>query len=366
MRPWGGGLPLQHPVKCDGSPIATLFQLTPFMPTLQDLRQSKPAFYPDHAIHAEFACTRLGLGFEPLDGATGLLFRVRSAQKSHCFGGGRCSAFPQNNATAATLSNDKYFTQRILEEAGVPSLSGRYFFLHERYRAHRPPGHERRDAMAYFAQLNYQAFAKPLNGSRGDFAQPLNSPEGLAQYMDEVGRYYDAIVIQPIVRGHEYRIFLLDQDEVYTVRKHLPHVTGDGVQTLRQLVAARDSALQAHGLSPTDPTAIDLTRADSILPAGQRYDLTGRMNRSAGGAMAFARPPRHAEALNLAQRAVKALGLRAAAVDLFTDIGGDPSEMKVIEINANPSIRFLEDSGRDDLILDIWRHTFTSIGLLHV
>jgi hypothetical protein len=40
--------------------------------------------------------------------------------------------------------------------------------------------------------------------------------------------------------------------------------------------------------------------------------------------------------------------------------------MAVIEINANPSIRFLEDSAREDLILTIWRHTFTSVGLLHV
>jgi hypothetical protein len=40
--------------------------------------------------------------------------------------------------------------------------------------------------------------------------------------------------------------------------------------------------------------------------------------------------------------------------------------MRVIEVNANPSIRFLEDSGRSDLILRIWRHTFSAIGLLDV
>jgi hypothetical protein len=40
--------------------------------------------------------------------------------------------------------------------------------------------------------------------------------------------------------------------------------------------------------------------------------------------------------------------------------------MHIIEVNANPSIRFLEDSGRPDLILKIWRHTLASIGLLDV
>jgi glutathione synthase/RimK-type ligase-like ATP-grasp enzyme len=68
----------------------------------------------------------------------------------------------------------------------------------------------------------------------------------------------------------------------------------------------------------------------------------------------------------LARQAAQALGLRAAAVDLFTNIDSDLAAMAVIEINANPSIRFLEDSAREDLILTIWRHTFTSVGLLHV
>lgn len=336
------------------------------MPTLQDLRQSKPVFYPDHTIHAEFACANLGLSFTSLDGDTGLLFRVASETASHCFGGGRCSAFPQNDATAATLANDKYFTQRILEDAGISTLSGQYFFLHARHRAHRPPGHERADAMAYFAGLDHHAFTKPLNGSRGDFARPLTGPDALVNYMDEVAQFYDSVLLQPTVSGDEYRIFLLDGDEVFTVRKFPPTLTGDGMHSLRELLAAHDRNLQAHGLSPSGVTFDDAGEAGRILPAGQCRELPGRTNRSAGGAMAFARPHHHEFAVTLARRATQALGLRAAAVDLFTGVDGDPAAMAVIEINANPSIRFLEDSGRDDLILTIWRHTFISIGLLHV
>lgn len=336
------------------------------MRTLQDFRRSKPVFYPDHAIHAEFACAQFGLSFTPLDGDTGLLFKVASATASHCFGGGRCSAFPQNDATAATLASDKYFTQRILEDVGISTLSGRYFFLHARHRAHRPPGHERADAMTYFAGLDHRAFAKPLHGSRGDFAQPLTGADALAGYMDDVAQYYDSILLQPIVSGDEYRIFLLDGDDVFTVRKFPATLTGDGVHSLHELLTAHDRNLQAHGLSTSGVKFGDPQDADRILPAGQRQDLPGRMNRSAGGTMAFAQPHHHDTAVTLARRAVQALSLRAAAVDLFTDIDGDPATMAVIEINANPSIRFLEDSGRDDLILTIWRHTFMSIGLLHV
>jgi hypothetical protein len=51
---------------------------------------------------------------------------------------------------------------------------------------------------------------------------------------------------------------------------------------------------------------------------------------------------------------------------MFTDIGGDPDAMRIIEVNSNPSIRLLEDTGRGDLILKIWRHTFSAMGLLGV
>ena len=62
---------------------------------------------------------------------------------------------------------------------------------------------------------------------------------------------------------------------------------------------------------------------------------------------------------------MRALGLRVGGVDVFTGVK-DELSTRVIEINANPSIRFLEDSDRDDLILAIWRHTFTAMGLLDV
>jgi glutathione synthase/RimK-type ligase-like ATP-grasp enzyme len=87
------------------------------------------------------------------------------------------------------------------------------------------------------------------------------------------------------------------------------------------------------------------------------------MNLSAGGTMMLADPP-SGQAVPLAQRAARALGLRVAAVDMFVDSGGKPDAIDIIEVNSNPSIRLLEDSNRGDLILKIWHHTFTAMGLL--
>jgi glutathione synthase/RimK-type ligase-like ATP-grasp enzyme len=332
------------------------------MRSLQEFRQGKPGFYPDQSIYAAFACAQFGLEFRDSDGGSGLLFSVASRDRSLHFGAGRCSWYPQNNATAATLASDKYFTAKILGEAGVPVISGEYFFLHDRHHAHRPAGHERDDASSFFAGLGASAFVKPLTGSRGDFAQAIHSEAALMRYLDEVARYYDAVLIQPIVDGIEYRIFLLDDDALFCARKHPPFVRGDGVRTLRELLATHNDALRARGLSPVAPGDGD-PALDVVLAAGERRDIPGRMNLSAGGTMVLEPPPSEA-VVALARAASRALGLRVAAVDLFAGVGGDPEAMTIIEVNSNPSIWLLEQSGRSDLILKIWHHTFSAMGLL--
>ena len=327
-----------------------------------EFRKGKPGFYPDQAVYAEFACAEFGLAFRDLDGGSGLLFSIASRDRELHFGAGRCSWYPQNSATAATLASDKHFASRILCEAGVPSLGGEYFFLHDRHRAHRPAGHERSDAIDYFWTLGASAFVKPLTGSRGDFAQAVHDEAALARYLDEVLKYYDAILIQPIVEGTEYRIFLLDDEPLYCARKSPPSVAGDGVHSVRELLIAYNDALRVRGLSaaalPADGPSLDMVPAK-----GERREIPGRMNLSAGGTMVLAPAPSDA-AITIARKAARAIGLRVAAIDMFVDIGGTPDKSEIIEVNANPSIRLLEDSGRGDLILKIWRHTFSAMGLV--
>jgi glutathione synthase/RimK-type ligase-like ATP-grasp enzyme len=223
-------------------------------------------------------------------------------------------------------------------------------------------GHERDDALEYFRKLGASAFVKPLTGSRGDFAQRIHGEAALTRYLDEVAKYYDAVLLQPIVEGIEHRIFLLDDDALYCARKYPPFVRGDGVRTLRELFVAHNDALRARGLSPASPADGDAS-LDTVVPKGEQRDIPGRMNLSAGGTMVIEPPPSEA-AVALAKQAISALGLRVAAVDLFVGIGGDANAMTVIEVNSNPSIRLLEQSDRSDLILKIWHHTFSAMGLL--
>src|SRR6201992_2499611 len=323
------------------------------MPTLANIRSGKPGFYPDQSVYAAYACAELGLAFEDADDGTGLVFGVASKTKRIYFGAGRCSWYPQNNATSATLASDKHFTNIVLERSGVPTLGGESFFLHERHRAHRSPGHEIADIKGYFRRLGETAFVKPLMGSRGDFAQSIADKAALADYLGEVSRYYDSILMQPVVSGLEYRIFVLDDAVLYSARKYPPYLLGDGLHPLRALLAAHHTALQARGLSRAATHTETNYSLDVVLARGERWEIPGRMNLSAGGTMVLEETGSDAVSA-LARNAARALGLRVAAVDLFTDIAGEAGASAVIEVNSNPSIRLLEESGRPDLILTIW------------
>jgi D-alanine-D-alanine ligase-like ATP-grasp enzyme len=331
------------------------------MRSLTEFRSGKPGSYPDQSVYAAFACAEFGLAFRDLDGGSGLVFSVASPTKTIHFGAGRCAWYPQNNSTSATLASDKYFTSKILEESDIATLGGEYFFLHDRHRAHRPAGHERHDASEYFQKLGGAAFVKPLQGSRGDFAQAVHGEAALDRYLQDVARYYDSILIQPISSGTEYRIFLLDDEVVYAARKYPPFIEGDGVRSIRDLLIAHNAALQARGLSPA--SAKRDTSLDTVLARGERWDIPGRMNLSAGGTMRI-EALRSEAAVTTAKQAARVLGLRVAAVDLFADVAGGQDAVRIIEVNSNPSIRLLEDSERGDLILKIWRHTFSVMGLL--
>src|ERR1700742_1605865 len=216
------------------------------MRNLWEFRAGKPAFYPDQAVYAAFACAELGLEFENIDGGSGLVFRVASKSASACFGAGRCSWYPQNNATAATLASDKYFANCILKARGIPNLGGEYFFLSARHRGLRPAGHERADSLGYFRNLGGRAFLKPLAGSRGDYAESLDREAALARYLDEVSAHYDAVLMQPVVSGHEYRIFLLDDDVVYAARKSPAILEGDGTRSVGILLDVHNATLKTR------------------------------------------------------------------------------------------------------------------------
>ncbi|MFT3726535.1 MAG: hypothetical protein QM759_01750 [Terricaulis sp.] len=305
------------------------------------------------ARYAARAAAAAGYAFRSLDGDDGYLFEVSDGARKAVFAAGAGTPYALNDARAASIARDKAFCAIVLRDAGVPVLPGEMFFVTERWAEMRGPGREPADALRFAAQANYPIFCKPISASNGLYAEVIDSAEEFAAYMARVSCEHFAILIQPFVRAPEHRVFVLNGRALFSYRKTLPSVWGDGEQTLRTLVAALPRDEGAPELKPRgrdsqgNPVA-----ADDVPPRRALVMLHGPANRAAGGGARELRDGASPRLTEIARAAAKAIGLSLAAVDVFDSPREGPV---VIEVNSNPMIATLEDQQRWHLIIEIWR-----------
>jgi glutathione synthase/RimK-type ligase-like ATP-grasp enzyme len=312
---------------------------------------------PDPARYAIDAARAIGAVYADLDNGQGYLFRVSKGGKSMVLGAGGVCSFPINSATAYTLSRDKAHTKSVLTEAGLPVIPGALFFAHKRRSGLRGPGREAEDARVYAAKLGYPVFAKPNQGSRGNFAEIVADDAALSDYLGRVAVEFESFLIEPVIRGAEHRVLVHDGRPVFHAVKQPPTLVGDGSSMMSRLLDVLNEELAGGGVSPYPASELVLTgrSAASVPKKGERIPLPGRRNLSADGEIeSFSADAPRSLAL-LAGKAVAALGLRIGAVDMFdVSAAGDLSDMLVIEVNGNPGLKTLELAGRSDLIRAIW------------
>jgi len=303
------------------------------------------------ARYAAYAAEQEGWSLRSIDGANGYLFEVSDGARRAFFAAGAGTPYALNDARAASIARDKAFCAETLRQHDLPALPGEMFFVTERWSEMRSPGREPADALAYIARAQLPVFCKPLAASNGLYAEVIESADAFADYMERVSREHFAILIQPYVRAPEYRVFVLEGRALFSYRKHLPRVIGDGASTLSTLadVLDRDNGgprVRGRGDDGRAYTAEDTP------PRGACVSLEGPANRAAGGGAAELRDGAPEAMANLALAAADALSLKLAGVDMF-DRGVDG--LVVIEVNSNPMIATLEDNGRWDMIETIWR-----------
>jgi glutathione synthase/RimK-type ligase-like ATP-grasp enzyme len=315
-----------------------------------------------HARYAAYTAAACGYAFRSLDGADGYLFEVQDSARRAMFAAGAGTPYALNDARAASIARDKAFCADVLRRAGVAVLPGEKFFVTKRWADMRAPGREPEDALAYAASATFPVFCKPLSASNGLHAEVVESAEAFADYMARVAREHFAILVQPYISAPEHRVFVLEGRALFSYRKSLPVVRGDGRSTLGALIEKlpRDGQAPAPRLVANDRAGRRLAMGD-VLDSDLLVELQGPANRAAGGGASALRDGAPPELARIAVAAASALDLRLAAVDLFDcSPVGDLTDLIVIEVNSNPMIATLEDHNRWDLIAEIWRANFAA------
>jgi glutathione synthase/RimK-type ligase-like ATP-grasp enzyme len=326
--------------------------------------------YPAQTRYIARACAKLGLRFTDLDKAGGYLFAISDGRHEIVSGAGGICAFPLNAAPAFGISKDKFHTNAVLARAGVAVIPSALFFLSDEYKKLRTPGREIENAVAQFARMDKPVFAKPNQAARGNFAEVVADEAAFRDYLARVRTRFDTILLQPVVSGDEHRVFCIDDKAIFATRKADFSLEGDGCATIIDLIQAHNAELQGTGVSAINEkaalaavAALHALGAYHVPPAGQKIILPGRRNLSAGSDVAGFTTDVPKPLAGTALKAMSAIGLRVAGIDLF-DVSPkrDLSQLVVIEVNGNPGMQSLEAIGRDDLIDQIWsmilRRTF--------
>ena len=256
----------------------------------------------------------------------------------------RASITGRTSLVAADLAGDKAMTKKLLDESGVPVPRGIVV-------------RDEEEAVRGARRLRYPLVTKPLDGNHGrgvtigimDEAQlRFGFREALAQAK---GR---DVIVEPFFEGNDHRILVVGGKMVAVAERIPARVTGDGIKTIRQLVAEvnRDPRRGEGHENVMTRIRIDahveefLARSgltpDSIPETDEVVPLRATANLSTGGTAVDRTNEIHPDNAEIARRAALIVGLDVCGVDFVCpDIGRSVRETGggVIEVNAAPGLR---------------------------
>ncbi|MEP6689255.1 MAG: cyanophycin synthetase [Gemmatimonadales bacterium] len=264
------------------------------------------------------------------------------------FGHGRFQQRIQATITSRTshiaveLASDKEETNRILGNLGLPVPRQRLVQRED-------------DAVAAAERIGYPVVVKPYNANHGRGISIHLTTEAQVREAFEVAREHSrSVIIESFITGDDHRMLVVN-GELVAVSKRVPgHVVGDGVHTIEHLVdevnrdprrgIGHEKVLTRLAFDHQAETMLEkkgYTR-DTVPADGERVFLRSTGNLSTGGTATDVTDLVHPDNVEMAERAVKAIGLDVGGVDFLTsditesykDIGG-----AICEINAAPGYR---------------------------
>jgi cyanophycin synthetase len=242
-----------------------------------------------------------------------------------------------------TIAQDKELTKKLLDAAGVPVPLGRVVSRSGRRLGRRPGSRP--------AGRDQAEGRQPGQGrDRQRHHQANSSTAGF----HAAAEFRDDIMVERYLPGHDYRLLVIGNKLIAAARRDPPHVVGDGVHTVRQLVDQVNLDPRrgnGHSTSLTkirfDDIALASWRSRAWTPnrcrrKGQRVTLRNNANLSTGGSATDVTDDVHPEVAARAIAAAHMVGLDICGVDLVCDSVLKPIEEQnggIVEVNAAPGLR---------------------------
>jgi cyanophycin synthetase len=243
---------------------------------------------------------------------------------------------------AVELASDKEETNKILATLGLPV-----------------PRQElvQSDTQAVRAarRIGFPVVTKPYNGNHGrGISIRLTTDEEVAQGFLVAREHARSVIVETFLEGDDHRLLVVNGQLVAATRRTPGHVVGDGVRTVAELVELVNQDPRrgvGHEKVLTrleiDAQALKMLERAALAPAsvpeaGRVVYLRSTANLSTGGTATDVTDVIHPDNREMAERAVRAIGLDVGGVDfLSTDITQSYRKIGggVCEVNAAPGFR---------------------------
>ncbi len=245
------------------------------------------------------------------------------------------------SAIAEAIAQDKDLTKTLLLAVGVPVPIGR-------------PAKNLEDAWAIAQKIGLPVVLKPLDGNQGKGVTVNIVERSAFDQAYATAAHYGDVLVEKFLPGSDYRLLVVGNQLIAAARREPPLVVGDGVFSVRELVAQvnadpRRGDGHATSLSKIkfDDIAIVCLKSQDLNPdavpeKGRRVVLRNNANLSTGGTATDVTDDVHADVAARVVAAAQMVGVDVCGVDVVCESVLRPLEEQnggVVEVNAAPGLR---------------------------
>ena len=243
---------------------------------------------------------------------------------------------------AVELASDKEETNKILGTLGLPVPKQELVQTEAQ-------------AVSAAQRIGFPVVTKPYNGNHGrGISIRLTTEAEVVQGLLVAREHARSVIVETFLEGDDHRLLVVNGELVAATRRTPGHVLGDGERTIAQLIeivnqdprrgVGHEKVLTRLELDAQAQQMLDREglRAESVPAAGQVVYLRSTANLSTGGTATDVTDVIHPDNREMAERAVRAIGLDIGGVDFlsknitesYRKIGGG-----ICEVNAAPGFR---------------------------
>lgn len=287
---------------------------------------------------------RRGIGVDVLDADAGMFRLTQGGRSIRC----RESLSELTSAVAMSICDDKRVTRRIVQAAGV-----------------RVPAQLDKDcaeARAAFLARHGSVVVKPARGEQGrGIAVGLTDADAVEQAVLAARGHCPDVVVEECFPGEDLRLVVIDYKVVAAALRRPAQVVGDGVSSLRQLIAAqsrrRAAATGGESVIPLDAETERCARdagfeLDDVPPRETVLRVRRTANLHTGGTIHDVTDEVHPVLVDAAVRAARAIEIPVTGIDLMVKSPRLPDHV-FIEANERPGLANHEPQPTAERFIDL-------------